>query len=526
MFNYKKQIAYVALILFIILSVIIWFFALQSGDKSGKTSSKLYAFLFGLDYDDQQTKTDTEEQDITSLSISTPSDVLLVGQSVSLNIAALPTNYTESIEFSSSNEKIAKVNSKGVVTSYSKGTVAITAKGKNGNVSSQVTITVYEESSALDNLDKNKFTIEDLPETLAQNDCIKPIILYDNEAIALNYTLLSSNKLIFDTNGAYILTHSQGTATLTVKVGGELLFEKPITLTVTEEVKEEPKINSVYVGETLVESQPITVFLGKNYDLNINIDNEQTAVQSYIINRNNNITTAIYSNASKNIQIYARQCGTTIVELYSRTDLETPLKRFTLTIIPPKLVSLGLPEVKEYHVGVEYNFTLLASDKNSLEGYSYKVLKNGQIIAPQANGKYKFTEIGTYDIVFTSIYYPEDIYTFSIVLEDASTKVILRKEFGHFGLFALLGFLAMIAFGRLIQKYLPKALVCGISGLIVAAISEILQLPIFTQRRGASINDVLIDYAGFIFGLAFAFCVIHSIHYIRSKRRASKDTDK
>ncbi len=525
MFNYKKQIAYVALILFIILTVVIWLFALQPGDNSGKTSSKLYAFLFGLDYDDQQTKTDIEEQDITSLSLSTPSDVLLVGQTISLNVKATPANYTESIEFSSSDEKIAKVNNKGVVTSYSKGTVIITAKGKNGKVTSQVTITVYEESSALDNLDKNKFTITDLPETLAQNDCIKPIILYDNEAIALNYTLLSSNKLVFDTNGAYILTHSQGTATLTVKVGGETLFEKQ--LTIIDEVKEEPKINSVYVGETLVvENQPITVFLGKNYDLNINIDNENTAVQSYIINRNNNITTAIYSNASKFIQIYARQCGTTIVELYSRTNQHTPLKRFTLNIIPPKLVSLGLPEVKEYHINVEYSFSLLASDKNSLEGYYYKVLKNGETVAPGTNGKYKFTEIGTYDIVFSSTYYPEDTYTFSIVLEDPSTKAILRKEFGHFGLFALLGFFAMIAFGRLIQKYLPKALVCGISGLIVAIISEILQLPIFTQSRGASVNDVLIDYSGFIFGLAFAFCVIHFIHYIRSKRRASEDIGK
>ena len=510
--------------MFVILSIVIWLFALQSGENSGKTSSRLYAFLFGLDYDDQQTKTDTEEQNITSLSISTPSNVLLVGQSISLNVSATPTNYTESIEFSSSNDKIAKVNNKGVVTSYSKGTVVITAKGKNGKVSSQVTITIYEESSALDSLDKTKFTIENLPETLAQNDCIKPIILYDNEAIALNYTLISSDKNVFDTNDAYILTHLQGTAMLTVKVGGETLFERK--LTVTDEIKQEPKISSVYVGETLVESQPITVFLGKNYDLNINIENANAAVQSYIIKRNNNITTAIYSNASKNIQIYARQCGTTIVELYSRTNLHTVLIRFILNILPPRLVSLGLPEVKEYLVGHEYGFSLLASDKNSLEGYSYKVLRGGEIVAPQANGRYKFTDIGTYDIVFTSTYYPEDIYTFSIVVADPSIMLVIRKEFGHFGLFALLGFFAMIAFGRLIPKYIPKTITCGISGLFVAAISEILQLPIFTQKRGASVNDVLIDYAGFLFGLAFAFCVIHFIHYIRSKRRASEDTDK
>lgn len=523
MFKYKKQIAYIALILFIAMTIVIWLFALQPGSGSKKTSSRLYAFLFGLDYEKQQTTTDTEELNITSLSLTTPSALLIVGQSIPLSVKCQPENHTESITFSSSDEKIAKVSNKGIVTTYGKGTVTITAKGKNGNVSSFVTLTVYEQANALDNLDKDRFTLI-MEDTFAQNDCVRPSILYDNQSISLDYTLISSNPSVIEINDTYVLTRANGTATLTVKVGNEVLFEKLIT--VTDQAKQQPIVNSLYVGDILVENEPITVYLGKNYDLNINLDNAELAVQSYVITRNNSITTPIYSNSSKNVQIYARQCGTTIVTLYSKTDLQTPLKAFTLNIIPPKLISTGLSGTDEYLVGREYNFSLLASDKNALEGYTYKVFKNGKLIASRPNGKYKFDEIGAYDIVFTSEYYPDDVYSFTIIVEDASAMQIIRKEFGHFGLFAVLGILALLAFGRLIEKFIPKTVICFVSGLIVAIISEVLQLPIFTQSRGASINDVFIDYVGFAFGLGVCFCALHLIFYIRSKRSTSAPKDK
>lgn len=90
----------------------------------------------------------------------------------------------------------------------------------------------------------------------------------------------------------------------------------------------------------------------------------------------------------------------------------------------------------------------------------------------------------------------------------------IRKLFGHFGAFLLLGVLAAgvaISFDRGSWKWRLLFLALFlIVGLLFAGLTEILQLDIFTVGRGASLRDVGIDY----FGFAPAFLLVYGIYLL------------
>ncbi|MBP5177537.1 MAG: hypothetical protein ILP02_03015, partial [Clostridia bacterium] len=71
-----------------------------------------------------------------------------------------------------------------------------------------------------------------------------------------------------------------------------------------------------------------------------------------------------------------------------------------------------------------------------------------------------------------------------------------------------------------------NAIITSFAGFAVAGISELLQLPIFTDSRGAAFTDVLIDFSGYALGGALTIAALMVIHLIISRRRASASTDK
>lgn len=85
----------------------------------------------------------------------------------------------------------------------------------------------------------------------------------------------------------------------------------------------------------------------------------------------------------------------------------------------------------------------------------------------------------------------------------------VRKVIGHFSAFVVLGIgLAVSTF--LLCGCLRKfsALFSALGGFLVASITEILQLPIFTANRGPSFDDVLLDTAGALCGVGLATLII------------------
>lgn len=88
---------------------------------------------------------------------------------------------------------------------------------------------------------------------------------------------------------------------------------------------------------------------------------------------------------------------------------------------------------------------------------------------------------------------------------------IIRKLVGHFGLFALDGFVSTLTAYEFLKdsKFKNNLVLFGSSlllGLLVAGVSELIQ--IFTPDRYGSFFDILIDFGGFILGFGIAISIL------------------
>lgn len=86
----------------------------------------------------------------------------------------------------------------------------------------------------------------------------------------------------------------------------------------------------------------------------------------------------------------------------------------------------------------------------------------------------------------------------------ASYKLFMRKLVGHYLLFAVLGVGLGVSF-YLISKHRYLFGVYALAvGVVIAVISEVLQLPVFTTGRVFTLEDIGIDILGVLSGLIFA----------------------
>ena len=520
LFFYKKPIAVAALIIFCLVTAVIFYFALQTGEQSSGVSRFVSAFLEGIDISHEKLDTDIEKVNIVSLSVSGQKAAYYVGESTTLTVTAAPTNNTEGYKFTSSDGKIAKVSDTGVVTFLSEGIVTITVTGKNGAVSGTTEFEVYTSDQSADGLDLSNLTME-ISDSLPANDSKAVSVRYKGKPIALKYTLESSDTSVADTKGSYVLTRGAGDCTLSLKVGEETIISKP--LTVTDVTLEDPDVKNCTLGDNEVTDKTVTVYLGHNYDLGFILNNEDAAVKSYIISAaTDNVKVAYFSSSSK-VTITPKACGINALTIYSRTKLDTPLMTVNVNIVPPPPVveAIVTPE-KGFVVNTAYALKMKFADENSSSGYTYTV--EGKDYT-KSNGKVTFNKAGEYKVTFSSVYYPTEVYEFTLIVLDPAHEAAVRKQVGHFGMFAVLGVFGLLSLGYFIKKPVYKSIIVTLAGLVVAAASELLQLPAFTKSRGTSITDILIDFGGYALGAAFALIMLFVVYMIISRRRASSPTD-
>ena len=79
----------------------------------------------------------------------------------------------------------------------------------------------------------------------------------------------------------------------------------------------------------------------------------------------------------------------------------------------------------------------------------------------------------------------------------------IRKAFGHFGLFVISGLLSPLAIYLVLNpfrwsKHYLNVIICLSFGLMIAAITEIIQLNV--PGRSGEFTDVLIDFSGYLVG--------------------------
>lgn len=91
---------------------------------------------------------------------------------------------------------------------------------------------------------------------------------------------------------------------------------------------------------------------------------------------------------------------------------------------------------------------------------------------------------------------------------------LIRKGLGHFSLFLVLGFGLFGTFFLLIKPRWASLPLSLLSAFVVAGISEMFQLPVFTSGRYATWPDVAIDFLGALSGIGIAVVAVSIVGFI------------
>lgn len=96
---------------------------------------------------------------------------------------------------------------------------------------------------------------------------------------------------------------------------------------------------------------------------------------------------------------------------------------------------------------------------------------------------------------------------------------LIRKGLGHFSLFLVLGFGLFGTFFLLIKPRWASLPLSLLSAFVVAGISEMFQLPVFTSGRYATWQDVAIDFLGALSGIGIAVVAVSIVGFIWFKAK-------
>lgn len=96
---------------------------------------------------------------------------------------------------------------------------------------------------------------------------------------------------------------------------------------------------------------------------------------------------------------------------------------------------------------------------------------------------------------------------------------LIRKGLGHFSLFLVLGFGLFGTFFLLIKPRWVSLPLSLLSAFVVAGISEMFQLPVFTSGRYATWQDVAIDFLGALSGIGIAVVAVSIVGFVWFKAK-------
>lgn len=147
---------------------------------------------------------------LSSINVNEKYISLATGYSTYLSYRTVPANATElGLQFSSSDESVASVNSKGRITGHKPGNVIITISSSNGSVKDTAYVTVYKEGSPTI-VDGESVKTETYPKTINLNQ--KRITLASGTTSQLIATISpasASNKINWSSSNANVATVDQ-----------------------------------------------------------------------------------------------------------------------------------------------------------------------------------------------------------------------------------------------------------------------------------------------------------------------------
>ncbi len=183
---------------------------------------------------------------VTRITLSHSDEVLYFGNSLKLKATVYPLDATvKDYTFTSSNSKIAKVSSKGIVTPLDVGTVKITVTSKDGSHKATCKVTVKKAP------EKIKLATTSASLTVGQTKTIKYTVS-PADATNKKATFKSSNTKVATVNSSGVIKGiSKGTATITATTENGLKATCKVTVKQQVTGVEVNPTATVYTGKTL-----------------------------------------------------------------------------------------------------------------------------------------------------------------------------------------------------------------------------------------------------------------------------------
>lgn len=460
---------------------------------------------------------------VTGISMKNKTEIGYVKSTHTLSATISPSNATnKGVIWSTSDSSVATVSQKGVVTFLKAGQVTITVKSAAAEYSDSVTITVKEVLSTTITLTNEGLTFEgENTYSITRFDSASLFATLDANATILKVDFTSSDPSIATIGQDGVIEALQrGSTTITVSTSYEgQTTSVSFILLVRGLLPDVERIELLhahefgYVGSSCTLTAvfyPITSTDGLAWS------SSDTSIAT--ISQSGKVT---YHKAGT-VTITAK-CNSFEVE----QSLIITIKEVLSESISLRINGLsknedgtyGLKEGKSAKIGamLDANATILHVEFISSNPAIAKIGQDGSIEALEA-GTVTITVSTSYDGETTSESFVLTInpLTFKDTIENFYYTI--RKGIGHFGAFFVLGIFAVLSYYRLFPKSTKGKLlgfvICLVAGFAVAGITEILQLPIFTEGRYCSFDDVLLDFNGYCCSSLVMYFFIFVAHFI------------
>lgn len=155
---------------------------------------------------------------------------------------------------------------------------------------------------------------------------------------------------------------------------------------------------------------------------------------------------------------------------------------------------------------------------NATKNVKWEVVKGEGSI--DENGVFTSDKSGKVTVRATYVGRPDLTVEKTITVSVFDTfHTLIRKGLGHFSLFLVLGFGLFGTFFLLIKPRWASLPLSLLSAFVVAGISEMFQLPVFTSGRYATWPDVAIDFLGALSGIGIAVVAVSIVGLIWFKAK-------
>lgn len=493
-FNFWRILGIVALVCTLLLTVVLCVESLKPGDKSEATSGSVSTSI-----KDSSTVHDNDRTyPLTGIRCGQINMSAPVGTKKELTFTYTPTRATDKrLTFSSDNPDIVSVDENGVLCFNSFGNTSITATAV-ANPSVATTFNVLCTGADVDDISDLHLSYFSSTDNCTQMKVGSYSYIYLRNA--------KGEIVSVDT----LSMRSQNPDVLIVDMYLHIVALKQGSATVTFTHKKTGQTKNIQV-EVIEGTAPPTEFKLKEEVIYLH-KNQTFEVRSNVIEKDPNNRFASYS--CDNPSLFSQNCyeytaikvgeATFTVTPYVENGVPTTFRVIVTEPTPTNLTIIGNDRIVR---DANYTYTAFNGEREC-ECIKWSVIKGDAQFTD--DGNLVANKLGNVVIRATSTL-DENVYADLTVRVSLFERfaTFVRKVIGHFSAFVVLGIgLAVSTFllcGRL-RKF--SALFSALGGFLVASITEILQLPIFTANRGPSFDDVLLDTAGALCGVGLAALIV------------------